>query len=233
MYDFAKHGILNNNSFAGAQLWTETAPQDPHMPQDIQPPEKSKKTPKQLFKLRTLNDNKFAIRNGNLYLEQQIEDIKEKLDLIGPEKKFKKSNGPTEFEMGGTLFGREELKSMLERLHNRFRLNEFTNILEKYPHTTNTLINDVITNNTHLQAGKAEDFVPDFPKDAVKAMTEYNNMCIALCYKKTNFYVIAKHEDFQQKNKRRDPMLIAQSPFGFFWQVLGAWDEEMIYLGDL
>jgi len=69
MYDFAKHGILNNNSFAGAQLWTETAPQDPHMPQDIQPPEKSKKTPKQLFKLRTLNDNKFAIRNGNLYLD--------------------------------------------------------------------------------------------------------------------------------------------------------------------
>ena len=239
MYDFAKFGILNNDHFIGTVEWSPTNTQGistADAPAIRKPKkEKPKKTPKQLFKLKALNDNKFAINTDSNYLQEQLITIREKLEMIGPEKKIKNSrrDAPVEFELGGVMYGRDELKSILERLENRFKINEFKDILEKYPHTTSTLITSVIRENNHLRTGHASEFIPDFPKDAIRAMKEYNDMCIKLCNKKTNFYVIAKDEDFQQKNKRRDPILLAQSPFGFFWQILGAWDEEMIYLGDL
>ena len=45
--------------------------------------------------------------------------------------------------------------------------------------------------------------------------------------------MIADKKDFGEMDRKRDPILIVQSPFCLGWQVLGAWDEEMIYLGDL
>lgn len=241
MYDFAMHGILENNHFSGLvdgpmQATTEF---DKVVPTNKKPiKEKPKKSPKQLFKMKSLNDNNFTIIATSEYLRGQIMDIEEKLAILGPVKKKKKTGRDaifidSDFELGGVKFGRDELNSILERLRNRFRISEFEDILQEYPHTSNTLIIKLIKENSHLRTGRAVEFVPDFPKDAIRAMKEYNDMCIELCNKKTNFYVIAKHEDFQRKNTRRDPILIAQSPFGFFWQILGAWDEEMIYLGDL
>ncbi len=44
---------------------------------------------------------------------------------------------------------------------------------------------------------------------------------------------IADKKDFEKKDKRRDPILLAQSPFGHFWQILGAWDKEMLFLEEL
>ncbi len=94
-------------------------------------------------------------------------------------------------------------------------------------------IAEVLENNSHLESRGAGSFVPDFPSEAIKAMKEYTDMCVSLCNKKPIFYVIADGKDFQTVNKRRDPILLAQSPFGHFWQILGAWDKEMVFLGDL
>ena len=38
---------------------------------------------------------------------------------------------------------------------------------------------------------------------------------------------------FRKAYEKRDPILLAQSPFGFYWQILGAWDKEMLLLGEL
>jgi hypothetical protein len=54
-----------------------------------------------------------------------------------------------------------------------------------------------------------------------------------LSNKTTHFYVIADKKDFDKTPAKRDPILLAQSPFGFFWNILGAWSDEMIFLGDL
>ena len=70
-------------------------------------------------------------------------------------------------------------------------------------------------------------------QEAIEAMKEYEGFCIELCNKKPVFYVVAQAKDFEKINKKRDPILLAQSPFGFFWQILGAYDEEMQYLSDL
>lgn len=91
----------------------------------------------------------------------------------------------------------------------------------------------MIAAHKNLRCEKGDQFVPDFPKEAIKAMQEYSNMCIQLCKKKAVFYVVADKKDFEKVPAKRDPILLAQSPFGFFWQILGAWDDEMVYLGDL
>jgi uncharacterized lipoprotein len=47
------------------------------------------------------------------------------------------------------------------------------------------------------------------------------------------FYVIAEEKSFKSAAEKRDPILLVQSPFGFYWQILGAWDKEMILLSEL
>lgn len=234
MYDFAQHGLVNLPmqyiDFTNAAVNSVTA--------GSKPENKPKKviyiTPKGLYHLKALNAHKFAIKTEKEYLDQQLDVLYEKLELLGKAKKQRHSRGAIpEFEGGPVNYGRMELESIIERLKNRANISYFADILKKYPHTTNQLIGEVLHKNNHLRCEIAKKFVPDFPKEAIDAMKEYNDACIQLCNKKTHFYVIAQAKDFKQVSRRRDPILLAQSPFGFFWQILGAWDEEMQYLDEL
>ena len=47
------------------------------------------------------------------------------------------------------------------------------------------------------------------------------------------FYSIAEKEMFNDEYKRNDPILLVQSPFGIYWQILGAWDKELVLLEEL
>lgn len=247
MYDFASHGLVNrgfgligtgvtaNNPVtwvnSDGSVGGNTTPQPPKK-------EKPKKTPKELWKANALNDNQFAIQVDEAYLTEQIDLIKEKLRLMGKKRgvKFNPNEVVQRFdssEHAGVTYGREELESILERIENRRRIKEVQSTVDRYPHTSTKLVRQLIKDNNHLLCDRGERYVPDFPKDAVKAMKEYEDMCIKLCNKKPIFYVIAESEDFEEVNKRRDPILLAQSPFGFFWQILGAWDEEIQLLEDL
>ena len=241
MYDFAQHGILDRpyGGFDGILSVATEAGMDT-------PIKKSKKkvvvkpniTPKELYKLESLNNNDFSVQASPEYIEQQLEMINQKLAFLGPKPKEKKSKFgrdlvPQTFEIGGVKYGRDELESVKERIENRRRIGEFKNILEKYPHTSSQKIQEVVTEHSNLRCQPVGNFVPDLPSEAISAMKEYDKMCVELCNKKTHYYVIADNKDFHQVAKRRDPILLAESPFGHFWQILGAWDEEMIYLGDL
>lgn len=197
-------------------------------------------TPKQIYDLKSLNDNKFVINIDKDYLNDQIADLKYKLAALGgPNKRNKKTNTIENYPVlidnhsGASAIGRDEIESMIERLQNRFKIDQVKNTLEEFPHTTNLLIDKLLKDHKNLRFNIASDFVPDFPKAALDAMRKYDKMCLDLCNKKAVYYVIAQSKDFEQVSRRRDPILLAQSPFGFFWQILGAWDEEMIYLGDL
>ena len=239
MYDFAQHGILNSTglSFAPQEIYMDgltNSTEGTKKKKVKKEKEAPKLSPKELYQMKALNDNDFRIQNGSEYLKEQLSDIDNKLSLLGKKPKNKKSNGMImEAEWGSKKYAREELESIRERLHNRTKLAEFQEIIEKYPHTSSQLIQDLLDAQKHLRVRDAEEFVPDFPRDAINAMKEYEKFCISLCNKKPVFYVIADQKDFQQVAKRRDPILLAQSPFGHFWQILGAWDKEMIFLGDL
>lgn len=248
MYDFAQHGLLNSsrsfdllayNDFAVEAVTPGTDQETAYKTRKKKEAEEIAKTtitPKDLFKTKALNDHDFAIKTGEDYLVAQITVAKEKLALLGQAPKRKKDNGLVPYfegESGMVKYGRMELESIIERLENRRKIKDFKKVLEEYPHTTSKLLNEVVLAHKNLRCEEYSQFVPDLPKTATDAVKAYNDMCIALCGKKGNFYIIADKKDFEKVPARRDPILVAQSPFGFFWQILGAWDDEMIYLGDL
>jgi hypothetical protein len=72
-------------------------------------------------------------------------------------------------------------------------------------------------------------FIAEMPKEAVEVMKQYNKATGELC----DFYNIADKKDFKKSDQRCDPILLAQSPFGHVWQILGAWDEEMMFVEEL
>ena len=157
------------------------------------------------------------------------------MKLIPQSKRVKKDSGPAVFEesWGGSKYGYLELETLVERLNNRKKYEEHKEFFDEFPYTRSALINDVLADNGHLRSKRAEEFIPDMPDEAIDIMEQYNEHTQAICGKNAIFYIIADKKDFGEKDRKRDPILLAQSPFALEWQVLGAWDEEVIYLGDL
>jgi hypothetical protein len=184
---------------------------------------KSKKitlTPKGVHELKLLHDEFFQMKTDGKYIDQQLQDFKDKLGMIKSE----------EYDMRR---GANEISSVVIRLENRKKYSEHKDLFEKFPYTTTTKISEIVKTHDNLKVGQIAQFIADMPKEAVDVMKEYNEATNKVCGKQAVFYIIADKKDFQQTNKRRDPILLAQSPFGHFWQILGAWDEEMLFLEEL
>ena len=237
MYDFAQHGLIKGSAptvwFGGLNeayttLTTTTSTVETPTVKVKKTPKKDTRvqvTPKGIYVMGSLNDNNFTIKIDKDYLDKEIKNLSKKLKLIYVQKN---STG------GGSYYGKQEIESVIERLENRKQIKKVKDVIEKYPHTTSALINKVLEDHKHLRFALSSEFVPDLPQEAIDSMVEYNQMCQTLCGKDTVFYLIAEKEDFEQKNKRRDPILLAESPFGFFFQVLGAWDDKhIIFLEEL
>lgn len=236
MYDFAQHGVLNNPEFQSFNandyvVWTSSVtgtsstPTVSLVPKETKKTKKEKKpiTPKELYNLEVLNQVEMAINCSEDYINDNVSILEDKLHLVNR----------NESESGAVGYAKQELESLIERLENRRRFSEFQEAMNEYPHTTSEAIGAILQKEEHLRCKLADEFIPDFPKEAIDAMKEYTDLCRDLCGKDPIFYVIADKKDFGVVDKKRDPILLAQSPFGFFWQILGAWDEEMVFLGDL
>lgn len=181
---------------------------------------KNELTPKGVYELKMLNDLSFKMKADPKYIDEQIEMFKEKLGMIKTQ----------EFDMNR---GTTEIGSILSRLENRKKYSEFKNYFDEFPYTSTAKIKGLIKENSYLQLGGTSQFLADMPKEAVDVMKQYTTETKKLCDKKPVFYVIARKEDFQKTEKRRDPILLVQSPFGHFWQILGAWDKEMLLVEEL
>lgn len=177
-------------------------------------------TTKKVFQLKFLNKKDFKINTDTKYVDEQLQTFKDKLALI-------KSS---EYDMSR---GTNEIASIVLRLGNRKKYADVKDFFEEYAYTTTDRINKVLKNHDNLKLGKVEEFIADMPKEATDAMKDYNKYCEQLCGKKSIFYIIADKKDFKKTEQRRDPILLAQSPFAHVWQILGAWDEEMMFLEEL
>lgn len=129
-------------------------------------------------------------------------------------------------------YAKREVSALIERLENRKKYVENKVFFDNYQNTTDEKI-DKLLSGYKLVMKTSDIFIPDFPDDAIETMTAYTKKCEELFGKKPIFYVIAEESKFKKSYEKRDPILLVQSPFGFFWQILGAWDEEMILLGEL
>lgn len=245
LYDFAQHGLVRSTNHLGVDITTYTTKFENDLSNDSEKPIKEKltKTPKEIYELETLHDNKYSINCDISYIDKNIKSLSKKLKLL-PDPDAKKrsrrdSHGADSEQQifvdsyGASKAGRQEMQSVIDRLNNRKQYNKYKDFFDQYPYTRSELISNLLEEHENLLSKRVEEFIPDLPDDAINQMNAYNNKVIELTGMKAVFYIIADRSDFSEVYKKRDPILLAQSPFALSWQILGAWDEEMIYLGDL
>lgn len=184
------------------------------------PKPKPELTPKNVYQMKMLNDESFIMKADPKYVDAQLEDFKEKLGML-------KS---TEWDMDR---GTTEISSVIARFENRKKYAEHKAFYDEFPYTSTKRMNELVKEHNYLQIGEVSQFLADMPKEATDVMKRYTAETKKLCDKKPLFYIIANKKDFKKTEKRRDPILLAQSPFGHFWQILGAWDEEMLLIEEL
>lgn len=129
-------------------------------------------------------------------------------------------------------YAKREVEALIQRLENRKKYAEHKEFFDRYQNTTDEKI-DVLLEKYELVMKTSDIFVPEFPDEAIATMKIYTEKMAAICEKKPVFYVIAEVKDFKKAYEKRDPILLVQSPFGFYWQILGAWDKEMLLLSEL
>lgn len=151
-----------------------------------------------------------------------LENLEEKITVLKMKKDFIKSN----------RYAKKEVIDMITRLENRRKYDEFKEFFDQFDNTTTDKINALV-NKYELVLNTSDLFIPKFPKEAMDIMTSYKANVQKLCGKSPIFYVIAEKSMFNVENKRNDPILLVQSPFGIYWQILGAWDKELILLEEL
>lgn len=129
-------------------------------------------------------------------------------------------------------YSKREVEALIERLENRKKWNEFKDFFNEFQNTTDENIAKLLE-KYDLVMNTSDLFVPEFPDEAINVMRIYKEKMLELCGKNPVFYVIAEPSHFRKAYEKRDPILLVQSPFGFYWQILGAWDKEMILLSEL
>lgn len=129
-------------------------------------------------------------------------------------------------------FAKDQLEGLIQRLENRKKYREHIQFFGGFPNTTDQKI-DALLSKYKVVIKTSDLFIPTFPKEAIEVMKKYTEVTKALCGEAPVFYVIAEEKDFAKKYEKLDPILLAQSPFGFYWQILGAWDKEMLLLSEL
>lgn len=147
-------------------------------------------------------------------LDQKIEMMKDKERLIIQQ------------------YAKREVSALIECLENRKKYADHREFFERFQNTNDEKIDALLA--MHGLVMKTSDiFIPEFPQDAIDVMKAYNKKVREICNKLPIYYVIATKDMFRDANGKRDPILLVQSPFGFYWQILGAWDEEMLILSEL
>jgi hypothetical protein len=160
----------------------------------------------------------------------QLEQQPRVMDLVALDEKIEIMKMKS--ELLKQKYAKRECDAMVERLTNRKRYVEFKMFFEQFQTTTDDKIEPFLK-KYGFKKETSDLFIPEFPDEAIKTMTSYTKHVDKLCGKKPVFYIIADPKDFQKRVERRDPILLAQSPFGFYWDILGAWDKEMILLSEL
>lgn len=153
--------------------------------------------------------------NTNLRdLDEKISTLKDKAKLLNQK------------------FSKRQINGLIKRLENRKKYKYEANFYSSFPNTTDDKIEDLLS-KYKLVMKKSDLFVPTFPKEAIDIMKKYTEVTKELTGETPVYYVIAEVKDFKKKQKKLDPILLAQSPFGFYFQILGAWDKEILCLSDL
>lgn len=150
-----------------------------------------------------------------------LSNLQDKIDVLNYKKDLIVQN-----------YAKREVVALIERLENRKKWEGHKDFFNEFQNTTDEKIEQLL-DKYDLVMQTSDLFVPEFPDDAIAVMKAYTEEMDKLCGKKPVFYVIAEPDKFRKVYEKRDPILLVQSPFGFYWQILGAWDKEMLLLSEL
>lgn len=172
----------------------------------------------------------------------ELETIPNPFSLLDLDNKLKVYNNMLGLVRCDTNRGTSaSLKDIIERFEARKHYRDKQKVRDffnRFQHTSDDKINLLLDNpkHSHLKIGPVDDFIPELPPDALEIMVDYAKEVVNIINKKPVFYIIAKATDFKVKKEdrvKRDPILLVQSPFSFSWDILGAWDEELMLLNEL
>ena len=155
-----------------------------------------------------------------------LKDIDEKIKSINNRiKMLKKQNLST---------ADEDLALKYITARKIFRKNP--KVLDSWPIVTEANINDLLKKyklrRARLGNGMYESLCPN---DALKAMEDYTKVWNDLwpSIEKPEIILIINESVYNEIQRKKDPILLAKSPLGNWWHLLGAWDKEVEYVSDI
>lgn len=88
---------------------------------------------------------------------------------------------------------------------------------------------DALLKKYKLRLGALTDYIKSIPDEALDIMAQFTSLYDKVVQNSyPEFVIIAPADHF-----KKDPILLARSPFGEFYYVLYAWDKEIEYVADL
>lgn len=105
-------------------------------------------------------------------------------------------------------------------------------LLEKFiwPVTTQEKVNQLLS-KYKLTRATINQYHLALPEEAIDEMEKFVSLWKKVTKAKPEFVILA--DIVKEKTKRRDPILLASSPFGAYFFVLGAWDKEVQIMHEL
>jgi len=160
-------------------------------------------------------------------VDVNLDDLQKKLDLV-----YERA------ELYKTTLRRmipEDIRHAITVLEARKNYPKLTQWIP-WKTTTQAKI-DSLCKKYKLSHRGTEDFIPELPQAAVDEITAYKKVHEAAFNHEPKITppvilsVIAPSSMFE--TRKGDPILLAKSPFGDFFYVLCAWDEEVAFVKDL
>lgn len=105
--------------------------------------------------------------------------------------------------------------------------------------TTNQEAMDDLCKRYKLKIVALKQYYTLVPKEGISEMKRYTKEYEKITGDLPIFELIIKddstqsEEDKKQRKKNRDPILVANSPFGNFFFILGAWDDEVEFVDEI
>jgi hypothetical protein len=189
------------------------------------------KEPKEVQPIDVLHElEKMPTPFSLINLQDKLVGVKKRLELM----KIMKSEGSTHPKH--TV---QELEGYIQILENRIKYahskdaDGYRSFFTSFDYISADSVNRLLAKYPSLRQGTVATFIPDIPDKAVEDMEAYKEMTKELCGKYPNFSIIAPKKDFQRNDKKRDPILLVQSPLCTQYQLIGAWGPELMLVPEL
>lgn len=147
-------------------------------------------------------------------LNQKIKSVKERIQVI---EQHMRDIPNDEYEVLGYLQARK-----------RYKKNEG---FFQWPITTNELINTLCKQYT-LKIARFEEWYTLIPEEGIQELGKFRAACQKIRDEKPVIRLIVPDKAEEKKERKRDPILLASSPFGRWDYILGAWDKEVAIVDD-